>query len=181
MSPKQSCTSTHSQASTGVSATWLRARDAALTPKTLCEAGLPQGLSTCHQTELCRAMGSLQEEGASEPWMPPTPPSSSPSKATQPPLASDFTGFWQILFRQVLRTAAGWSRLKGSLQTQQPTQALGPSSEIWKVAPPQLPNPRPIPRKGTRVMAYLWGLRHRNYSILIWMHLGLLGCDQNTK
>ena len=34
-------------------------------------------------------------------WMHPAP-----SKATQPPLASNLPGFWQILLHQVLRTEA---------------------------------------------------------------------------
>lgn len=92
-------------------------------------------------------MGSPQEGGASEPWMLPAPTYPVPSKATQPPLASNSAGFWQILFRQVLRTAAGWSELKNSLQTQQPTQTLGPLSEIWRVAPPQLPQAQPHSHK----------------------------------
>lgn len=73
--------------------------------------------------------------------MPPAPtyPAPAPFKATQPPLASNLPGFWQILLRQVLRTAAGWSQLKGPLETPQPTQAQGPSRQMREVAPLHCP------------------------------------------
>lgn len=58
------------------------------------------------QTELCREVG-VPTGGwgwgarGSGPWMHPAP-----SKATQPPLASNLPGFWQILLHQILRTEA---------------------------------------------------------------------------
>jgi hypothetical protein len=55
----------------------------------------------CSPTRLsCTQEWGLHRVGGSEHWIPPAPTSPAPSKATQPPLASNFTGFWQILLRQ---------------------------------------------------------------------------------
>lgn len=55
------------------------------------------------QAELCRVVGSPPGR-----WLgaldTPAQMHPAPSEATQPPLASNLTGFWQIPLHQVLRT-----------------------------------------------------------------------------
>lgn len=105
----------------------------------------------------CLPGGGASQEGwgALEPWVPPAPTYPAPSKATQPPLASNFTGFWQILFRQVLRAAAGRANSKALYKPNSPPRPWAPRLRYGRQVLFDFPSPSSILRKQTRDAVYL--------------------------